>query len=182
MKKATGTAPKLSTETSAGNEFTFYELFVTALRETYWAENHLVKTLPVMRDAATHPKLKEAIAVHLGETEEQVTRLESIFSLLSEKPIAKKCIAVEGLAKEGESIIEMTGRTGPVCDLGIIMANQKVEHYEIVAYDGLIQLADSLGLPEVTEILNKTLEEEEKSDQKLNEIALKHIVPQPSHI
>lgn len=171
MKNESGTDPKFSTQTPPGAGPALYPLFLTMLRETYWAENHLVKVLPVMIDAATSPKLKETITTHLGETEEQVARLETIFNLLEEKAIAKKCIAVEGLAKEGEAVIEITLEAGPVRDAGIILANQKVEHYEIAAYSGLIRLADALGLEEVAEILNQTLEEELNSDMKLTEIA-----------
>lgn len=177
MKKSTGTKPKFSTQPQLVAEPTFYDLLITALHEIYWAENHLVKVLPVMAEAVTHPRLKEAITTHQGETLVQVERLEAVFAALSEKPLSKKCIAVEGLAKEGEAIIEITGRSGPVTDMGIITACQKVEHYEIVSYESLINLAEGLGLNEVVEILKKTLDEEANSDEKLTAIALNEILP-----
>jgi ferritin-like metal-binding protein YciE len=147
------------------------KLFTDSVKDIYWAENHLVKTLPKMEKAAGNSELKEAISNHLEQTKTHVQRLESVFDLLNKKPEARKCDAMEGLAKEGEAVIETTDAGSPARDLGIIMASQKVEHYEIAAYSGLIKLADSLQLPDASELLSQTLTEENESDDILSSIA-----------
>jgi ferritin-like metal-binding protein YciE len=171
MKSETGSEPKFKTKTSAAAEPALKELFLDSLRDIYWAENHLVKALPKMIQSATSKKLSSAIKDHLIQTEEHVSRLEQIFDLLGEKAIAKKCDAMEGLTKEGEGIIESTDEGTATRDVGIILASQKVEHYEIATYGGLTQLAKTLGLDEVAEILALTLGEEKTADELLTEIA-----------
>ena len=128
-----------------------------------------------MQKAATTEEIKSAIEEHLPQTKEQVTRLEEVFSHLGKKPQAKKCDAMEGLIKEGESIIEETEKGSMTRDVGIIMAAQKVEHYEIATYGGLVQLAKTMGLDEVAGILTETLEEEKRTDQGLTDIAENNI-------
>ena len=78
---------------------------------------------------------------------------------------------MEGLAKEGEGIIESTEPGTATRDVGIILASQKVEHYEIATYGGLTQLANTLGLDDVAELLYQTLTEEKAADQKLTDVA-----------
>ncbi|TWR31208.1 ferritin-like domain-containing protein [Mucilaginibacter pallidiroseus] len=170
MKKESG-EPKFSTKTPAGAEPAFKELFVDGVKDIYWAENHLVKNLPKMQQAASSKKLAAAIESHLQETKTHVTRLEQVFELLGEKVQAQKCDAMEGLAKEGEAIIESTQAGTTARDLGIIMASQKVEHYEIATYGGLTKLAQNLGLADVADILSQTLEEEKTADDKLAGLA-----------
>lgn len=147
------------------------ELFVDEVRDIYWAENHLVKALPKMQQAAVGAELAAAIAEHLEITKTHVARLEEIFTLLGEKAQAKKCDAMEGLTKEGEAVIEDTEEGSAARDAGIIMASQKVEHYEIAAYAGLIHQANTLGLSEVANLLAATLEEEKQADENLTAIA-----------
>ncbi|WP_256003987.1 YciE/YciF ferroxidase family protein [Pedobacter deserti] len=175
MKAKSGSEPKFSTKTNPAAEPALKELFVDSIKDLYWAENHLVKTLPKMQKSATSSELAGAIGKHLTETETHVKRLEQVFDLLGEKPQAKKCDAMEGLAKEGESIIESTEAGTATRDVGIILASQKVEHYEIASYGGLVQLAATLGLSEVAEVLTQTLEEEKNADLNLTEIAEKNI-------
>lgn len=145
--------------------------FHDALKDIYWAEKHLTKALPKMQKAATTKELQAAIEEHIAQTEEQVTRLEKVFELLGHKPQAKKCDAMEGLIKEGESIVEETEDGSMTRDVGIIMAAQKVEHYEIATYGGLVQLAMTMGQAEVAEILQQTLDEEKQTDEGLTAIA-----------
>jgi len=149
--------------------------FLDSLKDIYWAEKHLTKALPKMKKAATSEQLQEAIEEHLGQTEEHVTRLEQVFEILGQKAQAKKCEAMEGLTKEGESIIEETEEGTMTRDVGIIMAAQKVEHYEIATYGGLVTLAKVMGQNEVAEILGKTLGEEKQTDEGLTEIAENNI-------
>lgn len=147
------------------------KLFTDCVKDIYWAEKQLVKALPKMAKSAASAELSDAILNHLEQTKTQVERLEQVFSLLDKKPQAKKCDAMEGLTKEGEGVIEDTDKGTPARDLGIIMASQKVEHYEIAAYTGMVKLAVKLGLTEIADILSETLAEEQDSDTLLSEIA-----------
>lgn len=147
------------------------KLFTDSLKDIYWAEKHLTKTLPKMKKAATTNELKSAIEEHLTQTEGHVTRLERVFELCGKKAQAKKCDAMEGLIKEGESIVEETNDKTMTRDAGIIMAAQKVEHYEIATYGSLVQLAKTLGMNDAADLLHQTLDEEKQADEKLTEIA-----------
>jgi ferritin-like metal-binding protein YciE len=147
------------------------EFFVDEIKDIYWAEKKLVTTLPKMRKAASTPELQDALTMHLEVTKEHVSRLEQVFELMGEKAQAKKCEAMEGLVKEGEGVIEDTEDGSATRDVGLIISAQKVEHYEIAAYGGLTQLAKTLGMDDVAEILASTLEEEKQADQTLTEIA-----------
>jgi len=169
-KRASASRQKTSRPEPALKEF-----FVDELKDIYWAEKHLVKTLPKMRKAATSDELKDAIEQHLGETQNHVTRLEEVFSLMEEKAQAKKCDAMEGLAREGQGVIEDTEDGSATRDVAIIMAAQKVEHYEIATYGGLVQLTNTLGLEEVAGLLQQTLEEEKQCDETLTGIAENNI-------
>jgi len=153
------------------------KLFLDSLKDLYWAENHLIKALPKMINAASLPALQEALSNHLEETKGHVERLNQVFQLLGEEPQAKKCDAMEGLTKEGEGCIESTDAGTPARNLAIILSSQKVEHYEISSYTGLIGLAVKLGQEEAADLLELTLEEEESSDELLAEIAENEIVP-----
>jgi len=151
------------------------KLFEDSLKDIYWAEKNLTKALPKMQKAATTEELKNAIEEHLTQTENQVARLEEVFDLIGKKAQAKKCDAMEGLIKEGESIVEETEEGSMTRDVGIIMAAQKIEHYEIATYGGLAQIATTMGLDEAADLLNETLDEEKETDQLLTEIAENNI-------
>lgn len=109
------------------------ELYIDELRDLYNAETQLVKALPKMAKAASNQELRQAFEEHLRQTSGQVTRLEQIFEELGKKPSGKKCIAMEGLVREGSELIS-EDYPEPVLDAGIIGAAQRVEHYEIAAY------------------------------------------------
>ncbi|MHC0441730.1 YciE/YciF ferroxidase family protein [Flavobacterium sp. 3-210] len=150
------------------------ELFVDSLKDIYWAEKALTKALPKMAKNATSENLISTINDHLAVTEEQVTRLEQVFDLIGEKSTAKKCEAMEGLIKEGESIMEET-QQGPVRDAGIIAASQKIEHYEIATYGTLAAFAHTLGEDDALDLLQQTLDEEKEADILLTEVAYNNI-------
>ena len=150
------------------------DFFEDGLKDIYWAEKALTKALPKMAKNATSPELVKAINNHLKETEEQITRLESVFKSIGKKATAQKCDAMDGLIKEGESILEET-ESGMVRDAGIIAACQKVEHYEIATYGTLRQYAETLGLDEAEKLLAQTLAEEKEADVKLTVIAVKAV-------
>lgn len=150
------------------------ELFVDSLKDIYWAEKALTKALPKMAKNATSENLIATINDHLTVTQEQVSRLEQVFELIGEKASAKKCEAMEGLIKEGESIMEETEQ-GPVRDAGIIGASQKIEHYEIATYGTLAAFAHTLGEDEALDLLQQTLDEEKEADTLLTEVAYNNI-------
>ncbi len=150
------------------------ELFVDELKDIYWAEKALVKAIPKMIENATSKDLIKALKSHLEETNNQVTRLESVFKSIGEKAEAKKCEAMAGLTKEAEEIMESTEK-GVVRDAGIISAAQKVEHYEIASYGTLRTFAQTLGEDEAMSLLQETLDEEKGADVKLTEIAEGHV-------
>src|SRR5690606_29994742 len=150
------------------------DLFMDSLKDIYWAEKALVKALPKMVKNATSKDLVAAIEEHLTVTEEQIARLEKVFEIMGKKATAKKCDAMEGLIKEGESILEETEK-GPVRDAGIIAASQKIEHYEIATYGTLAAFANTLGETEIVALLEATLAEEKEADALLTESAYNSI-------
>ncbi|TCN60046.1 ferritin-like domain-containing protein [Flavobacterium circumlabens] len=147
------------------------ELFVDSLKDIYWAENALVGALPKMAANATSPGLASAILEHLDVTKLQISRLEEVFDLVGEKAEGKKCEAMAGLLKEGDSIVLET-TPGPVRDAGIIAASQKIEHYEIATYGTLVAFAKTLGENDAAKLLTQTLAEEKEADCVLNVVAL----------
>jgi ferritin-like metal-binding protein YciE len=147
------------------------EFFTDELKDIYWAEIHLVKTLPKMKKAAHSQELQKAFEDHLQVTKEHVSRLERIFDILGEKSQAKKCAAMEGITNEGDDIIDDTEDDTATRDVGLIMAGQKVEHYEIATYGGLAQLARTLDQQEIVGLLEDTLREEKDADELLTSIA-----------
>ncbi len=151
------------------------KFFYDSLKDIYWAEKHLTKALPRLSKAATSEELVSALEEHLEVTEGQIERLEQVFEILGKKAQAKKCEAMEGLTKEAQSIVEETEKGTSTRDVGIIMAAQKVEHYEIATYGGLTQLAKQMGLQEVANLLGQTLEEEKQTDENLTSIAENNI-------
>lgn len=151
------------------------ELFLDELKDIYWAEKHLLKALPKMAKASTSDQLSKAFTDHLEATKGHVSRLEEAFELLGKKAQAKKCEAMAGLTKEGDGIIEDTEKGTITRDVGLIMAAQKVEHYEIATYGSLAQLAKTLGKNDVAALMMETLNEEKEADELLTGIAENNI-------
>jgi ferritin-like metal-binding protein YciE len=170
-----GTAnSKITTTENAGQgaeDSMLLEFFTDEIKDIYWAEKALTRALPKMQKAATSAELQAAFANHLTQTVEQVARLEQVFELLEEKAQAKKCDAMAGIIQEGEGIIEDTEEGTATRDVGLVLAAQKAEHYEISTYGGLAQLARTLGRDDVAELLETTLEEEKETDILLTRIA-----------
>jgi ferritin-like metal-binding protein YciE len=150
----------------------FHKLFMDELKDIYWAEKALAKALPKMEKAATSNDLKKCFSGHLEETKGHVERLEQAFELLDKKATAKKCEAMSGLIEEAEEIIKETETDTMVRDAALIVAGQKVEHYEIASYGSLCAFAKQMGHDKVARLLEQTLKEEKGADQKLNKLAL----------
>ncbi len=149
----------------------FNEFFVEELKDIYWAEQHLAKALPKMQNASTSEELAAAFEKHTKETQDQIKKVEKVFEMLGHKAEAKKCDAMEGLLKEADSIIEDTEKDSFTRDAGLILAAQKVEHYEIATYGTLRILAGYLDNPGVKSTLEEILQEEKNTDVTLTKIA-----------
>ncbi|MFL5752015.1 MAG: ferritin-like domain-containing protein [Bacteroidia bacterium] len=160
-----------SASQSVSSKKTLEDLFEEELKDIYSAEKQLVEALPDLAKAAHNEELEEAFSRHLEQTKKHVERIEKIFDRLQiNKEEEEKCYAMEGLIEEGQRIIQ-DFEEGPVRDSALIIASQKVEHYEIAAYGSLCELADVLGYDKICSILDRTLEEEESTDALLTDIA-----------
>ena len=146
------------------------DLFLDTLKDIYYAEKQILKSLPKMAKAATSDKLRAAFEKHEGETEVQIERLEQIFELLGKPARGKKCDAIEGILDEGKEIMEEY-KGAPALDAGLLAAAQAVEHYEISRYGTLKSWAGKLSMADAVRLLNETLAEEKKTDETLTKIA-----------
>lgn len=155
----------------------FHKLFINMLKDMYWAEKHLVGALGEMQQAATSEELKEAFEDHQYQTRKHIARLEKVFSLMGEEAVAKKCEAMEGLTKEAKAMMGETKEGTMTRDAALIIAAQKIEHYEIASYGSLVQVALTMEHNEVADILEKTLWEEEDTDKLLTQVAESYVNP-----
>ena len=168
---STNTNGKESRQKNGHDNSPLEKFFVDQLKDMYYAEQHLLKALPEMQKAATSEDLEDAFEDHLKQTERHVKRLEKVFNLLGQKPEGKKCEAIEGLTKEAKTIISETKEGTMTRDAALIIAAQKIEHYEIATYGGLVQLAITMNLDRAADLLDRTLQEEEDTDTTLTQIA-----------
>lgn len=143
-------------------------LFLDTLKDIYYAEKQIYKSLPKMAKAATSDKLRAAFEKHHAETEGQIERLEQVFELLDKPARGKKCDAIEGILDEGKAIME---EDEPALDAGLLAAAQAVEHYEISRYGTLRSWAAKLGMKDAVKLLDQTLAEEKKTDDALTKLA-----------
>ncbi|WP_106831370.1 YciE/YciF ferroxidase family protein [Parabacteroides pacaensis] len=153
----------------------FREFFIDQLKDIYWAEKALHKALPELMAASTSKKLAQAFEKHTKETAEQIKIDEQVFELLGEKPEGKKCDAMEGLIKEANSVIKDTEKDSYTRDAGLILAAQKVEHYEIASYGTLVIFAKDMGEPEVAKLLQQILDNEKETDVTLTKVAEEYV-------
>ena len=162
---------------SGPGETPFEKMFIDMLKDVNWAEQHLVKGLQTMCDAATTRELQDAFEDHLYQTRQHVSRLQKVFNLLGQPAMTKKCDAMEGIVKEAEEMIKSTPEGSMTRDAALIIAAQKAEHYEIAAYGSLVQVALTLGHDDAAQILEQTLRDEERTDGQLTMIAETYINP-----
>ncbi len=146
------------------------DLFVHTLRDIYYAEKQIVKSLPEMIDKANNQQLKQGFQTHLRESENHVKRLEQIFQLLGKQAQGVDCPAIDGIIEEAEDVAgEVQDKT--VLDAALIAAAQAVEHYEMTRYGTLIAWAKQMGRNDAATLLNQTQEEEKATDKKLTQMA-----------
>ncbi|MFL5577858.1 MAG: ferritin-like domain-containing protein [Gemmatimonadaceae bacterium] len=146
------------------------DLYVEQLRDLYSAENQILKALPKMAEQARHPELQEGFRLHVRQTEEHVRRLEQIFQSLGERPGGVTCEGMKGLVKEGEKTLKERADSD-VLDAAMIADAQRVEHYEIAGYGCVRTYANMLGRQDDAALLQRTLDEEGQTDQKLTQLA-----------
>ncbi|MGU3400962.1 ferritin-like domain-containing protein [Brucellaceae bacterium D45D] len=146
------------------------DLFYDTLKDIYYAERKILKTLPKMARAANDDKLRQAFEKHHDETEGHIERLQQCFELLGKRAQGKTCDAIEGIISEGEEIIEEFSGTAAL-DAGLISSAQAVEHYEITRYGTLKRWAETLGHKDVAKLLDQTLQEEGQTDKDLTKLA-----------
>src|SRR6202162_3026532 len=145
-------------------------LFHDTLKDIYFAEKKILKTLPKLAKAAHSGVLKAAFKKHHSETQGHVDRLEQVFAMIDKKPQAKTCDAIVGITDEGAEIMDEY-KGSPALDAGLLAAAQAVEHYEISRYGTLRTWAQELGLNDAVRLLDQTLDEEKKTDATLTKIA-----------
>jgi ferritin-like metal-binding protein YciE len=156
---------------------TLEKLYISELRDLYSAENQLLKALPKMAKGASSPELKEAFEKHLKQTKGHVQRLEQLFEQLDESPKGKTCHGMKGLLEEGSEILQEDGEDF-VLDAGIIVAAQKVEHYEMASYGSVRTFANLLKKDEAARLLQSTLDEESEASEILNRLAESTVNPE----
>ena len=149
---------------------TLRDALVDEIKDLFNAEKQLTKALPKLAKNATNPDLRAALESHLTETQEQIARLEQVFELLDETARGKHCAGMAGIIEEGNDMLEEDAEDA-VKDACIIAAGQRAEHYEMAAYGTCIAWANALGLEEVAQLLEATLEEEKAADEKLSGLA-----------
>jgi ferritin-like metal-binding protein YciE len=154
----------------AAHQKTLEDLFLELLKDIYYAEKKIVSALPKMAKAAKSDQLRAAFEKHVGETKDQVERLQEVFKLMKQKPKGKTCPAIQGLVEESEEVME-DFEDSPALDAGLLSGAQAVEHYEISRYGTLIAWAEQLGMKDAVQLLKQTLEEEKKTDATLNKLA-----------
>ena len=150
------------------------ELLLDGLKDLYDAEHQIVEALPKMAQAASSPDLKQGFMDHLRQTQGQIQRLENAFNELNGGAKRKKCVGMQGLIQEGEEVMK-ENMTSDVRDAGLILAAQKVEHYEIASYGTARTWAQRLGYDRAAQVLQETLDEESMANEKLTQIAESHV-------
>jgi len=149
---------------------TLDDLFVHTLQDIYYAESQITKALPQMISKAQDPQLRQAFQTHLGETENQIKRLEQVFQMHGQEVQGVRCAAIEGIIEEAQEI--MGDVADPeVLDAAMLSSAQAVEHYEITRYGTLVAFAKQLGREDCARVLAQNLEEEKATDGKLTGIA-----------
>jgi len=151
-------------------EKTLQTLFHDTLRDIYYAERKILKSLPKMARAAQSSELKAALEKHREQTEGQIERLQQVFEIIGKPARGKTCDAIEGILAEGDEIAEEYKDTAAL-DAGLLAAAQAVEHYEITRYGTLKRWAQVMGLKDAVKLLDETLQEESQTDEDLTAIA-----------
>jgi len=153
---------------------TLDDLFYETLRDMFYAERKILRTLPKLAKAVNSDALREAFLHHRDETEGQVERIQRVFEIIDRPARGKTCDAIDGILEEGSEVME-DFKGNPALDAGLLAGAQAVEHYEISRYGTLIAWANQMRLAEAPDLLKETLEQEIKTDELLTKLAKKAI-------
>jgi ferritin-like metal-binding protein YciE len=153
------------------------QMLIDQLKDAHSAERQAIQAMRRIAKKATEPQLREGLEAHVAQSEEQRTRVEEALEKLGAKPGRKVCEAMRGLVEEAQHELEEQEEKGPVMDLVIVAAQQRMEHYEIAAYGTMAELANALGEEEIAELLGQTLAEEKAQDERLTEVTRSAILP-----
>lgn len=151
------------------------EFFITMLQEMYWSEQQLVNVLTTMRDHATTSDLKNCFSTHIDQTQTHVSKLKDVFSKINQPADAEPSMGLQGLFDEGWQVIDETEEGTAQRDVALIIAAQKVEHYEIACYGSLATLARTIGQKDIAGIFESILSEEKETDLILTQVAEEYI-------
>jgi ferritin-like metal-binding protein YciE len=152
------------------------DLLVEELKDLYDVENRVIDSLPDMQEAANSEQLKSAFEQHRGQSQRQKERLEQCFRAMDVEPDRGSCDGIKGILEEGEVFIKADGDP-KVKDAALIASAQRVEHYEMAAYGAARAFARHLQREDVADLLQKTLDEEGKTDHELTELAASQVNP-----
>ena len=150
------------------------KLFEHTLKDIYFAEKQIVKTLPKLAKKAQSRELKDAFETHRKQTEEHIERLEQIFKMIGKAARTTECKAIEGILEEGDEVAELFA-DGKALDAGLIAAAQAVEHYEMARYGALATWAEELEMDDAAELLRQTWQEERETDELLSDLAVSEV-------
>jgi ferritin-like metal-binding protein YciE len=153
---------------------TLNDLFYETLRDMFYAEKKILRTLPKLAKAVNSDELREAFLHHRDETEGQVERIERVFEIIGKPARGKTCDAIDGIIEEGNEVMQ-DFKGNPALDAGLLAGAQAVEHYEISRYGTLIAWAKEMRLSEAPDLLKETLEQEVRADELLTKIAKKAV-------
>ncbi|MEO7695443.1 MAG: DUF892 family protein [Chryseolinea sp.] len=156
-----------------------YECLLGGIRETYWSENHLIRTLLSLSNGTFNREIQRSIKAQIENAKHQVNRLEHILELLGESIDARKCEAISGLCKEASEILEFTDDGTSTRDASVILLAERIVSYEIAAYEGLIKIANAIGRENVASSLAESLIEEKLCSESLR--ALSEITLHKAH-
>jgi ferritin-like metal-binding protein YciE len=152
------------------------KLMVEQLRDAYSAEKQALRAMPRMMKKASTQSVKDALQMHVEQTEGQVERLEKALEMLGGRPGRKVCEGMRGIIEEAQGELEEHEK-GPLMDALIIAGQQRVEHYEIAAYGTMVAMAKACGQKELATLLAETLAEEKQTDEKLSQLAEREVNP-----
>jgi ferritin-like metal-binding protein YciE len=176
------TRKKGSSQQGSEESATYLQKFFSdQLKDMYYAEKELITALTEIKSAATTEELEDAFEDHIQQTRRHIKRLEKVFNMIGQRAEGKRCEAMDGLIKECKTIIRETEENTMTRDAALIIAAQKIEHYEIASYGGLVALASTMGLNRAADILDKTLSEEMDTDELLTDIAENYINVEAEH-
>lgn len=147
-------------------EYLFHEI----LKDVYYLENRLLRTLTKMAAGANSIELAAIFEKSRGQTEGHVTRLEKVFAILSRRPEGRTWPMIDGIIDEGPDFVEHY-KSSPALDAGLLASAQAVTQYEITRYTTLKRWAAMLGMQDAVRLLDETLLEATQCGQDMNALA-----------